>query len=104
MITTNAAGKTVDTSTNLTMSEFWNENSYRAAISKRTFYKRIESGKFDSFDAALTTEANGKTSAVKSVTELNESAEENFFDTFMSTTGDDEMEFGAKKIKAPVGA
>ena len=42
--------------------------------------------------------------SIKSVSEINESAEENFFDTFMSTTDEDEMLFGDKKIQAPVGA
>lgn len=105
MITTNAAGKVVDTSTTLSRSEFWDENSYKATISKRTFYKRIESGKFNSFEEALTTEPGSKTAtSIKSVSEINESAEENFFDTFMSTTDEDEMLFGDKKIQAPVGA
>lgn len=101
-ITTNAAGKIVDTSTTLGRNEFWDENSHRATISKRTFYKRIDSGKFDSFESALTTESGVRPDSVKTIGQINESAEENFFDTFMAT--DDEMSFGDKKVKAPVGA
>lgn len=118
----------VDTSTLLSASSFYNDNKDRAAVTKRTYMRRIknfETNGISSFEEALTTPSRTK---VASITEINQK-DKNFFDDFMSKADstnssinendnediededldddedeDDEFSYGGRTMKKPIGA
>lgn len=104
-----------DPTTGLTRSEFWEQFSDSATITKRTFYSRILSGKYSDFKEALTASKSNSTinndveseseliESIDTIDSINDEASENFFDQFVNNE-DSTLSFGDKKIKAPIGA